>query len=219
MLMPLAMPAMLSTIDMKPVYDELREEIRMRMRDWAAVFLLGLGAGVAIAQTPAQGQPQAKPIGQMEGMSMDHGLGMEHGPVPAGPLRITFGDKSAEWTPTALAALPHTTLTVYNEHIKANQTYTGVPLIELLTRLGVPAKPHGKDLRLYLVAQGADGYEAVYSVAEVNPDVHDATVMVADGVDGKPLAGSGPFQLVATGEKRPARWVRNLVAIRVMAAE
>jgi len=44
-------------------------------------------------------------------------------------------------------------------------------------------------------------------------------VIVADTLDGKSLADSGPFQLVATGEKRPARWVRNLVAIRVMTAE
>jgi hypothetical protein len=59
----------------------------------------------------------------------------------------------------------------------------------------------------------------VYSVGEVTPDVHDATILVADAMDGKALAGTGPVQLVATGEKRPARWVRNLVAIRVKTAE
>ena len=95
----------------------------------------------------------------------------------------------------------HKTVTVYNEHIKATQTFSGVPLIYLLTPLGVPNKAHGKGLGLYLVAEGADGYESVYSVAEVNPDVHDATVMVADTLDGKALAGGGPLQLVATGEK------------------
>jgi hypothetical protein len=144
---------------------------------------------------------------------------MEPKPLPAGPLKISFGDKSAEWTPATLAALPHKTVTVFNEHAKANQSYSGVPLIDLLTRLGVPDKPHGKDLRLYLLAEGSDGYEAVYSVAEVNPDVHSATVIVADTLDGKPLADSGPLQLVATGEKRPARWVRNLVAVRVLTAQ
>jgi hypothetical protein len=49
--------------------------------------------------------------------------------------------------------------------------------------------------------------------------VHDATVIVADTEAGKPLADSGPLKLVATGEKRPARWVRNLVAVRVRTAE
>lgn len=139
--------------------------------------------------------------------------------LPAGPLKITFGDKSSEWTVAALAALPHKTLTLFNEHAKVNQTFSGVELIELLKPLGVPEKPHGKEFRLYLVAEGSDGYQVVYSVGEVTPDVHDATVLVADSLDGKPIAASGPLQLVATGEKRPARWVRNLVAIRVSTAE
>jgi hypothetical protein len=137
----------------------------------------------------------------------------------AGPLKIAFGDKSAEWTPATLAALPHKTITVYNEHAKANQTYSGVELIDLLKPLGVAEKPHGQEFRLYLVAEGSDGYEVVYSVGEVTPDVHDGTVLVADTMDGKTMATTGPFQLVATGEKRPARWVRNLVAIRVHPAD
>ena len=145
---------------------------------------------------------------------------MHHAPLPpAGPLKITFGDKSAEWTAATLAPLPHTTVNVYNEHAKANQSYSGVPVTDLLTRLGVPDKPRGRDFRIYLVAVGSDGYEAVYSLGEVTPDVHDGTVLVADAVDGKPLPAAGPLQLVATGEKRPARWVRSLVAIRVLSTE
>jgi hypothetical protein len=159
----------------------------------------------------------------MGGMDMGHGMDMDHGmgkpAVPAGPLKVVFGDKSAQWPPSALAALPHTSVTVFNIHAKVNQTYSGVPLIDLLIPLGVPAKPHGKDLRLYLVAEGSDGYKAVYSVAEVNPDLHDATVIVADSLDGKPIGDSGPLLLVATGDKRPARWVRNLVAISVLTVE
>jgi hypothetical protein len=192
----------------------------MRIQVWKAAFLVGMSVGAATAQAPPQSQPQTMPMGGMDmghGMSMDHGMGKPA--VPAGPLKVVFGDKSAQWTPSALAALPHTSITVFNIHAKVNQTYSGVPLIDLLIPLGVPAKPHGKDLRLYLVAEGADGYKAVYSVAEVNPDLHDATVIVADSLDGKPIGDSGPLLLVATGDKRPARWVRNLVAIRVLAAE
>lgn len=148
------------------------------------------------------------------------GMSEMHKPAPpAGPLQVTFGEKTATWTATTLAALPHTTVTVHNEHTKADETYSGVPLIALLTPLGVADKPRGKDLRLYVVAAGSDGYEVVYSIGEVTPDVHDATVLVADTENGKPLAGDGPLKLVATGEKRPARWVRNLVAIKVLSAE
>ncbi|HEY1984175.1 MAG TPA: molybdopterin-dependent oxidoreductase [Terracidiphilus sp.] len=163
----------------------------------------------AVALSNGRGFAQAMP-------EMDH-----HAQplVPAGPLKISFGDKTAEWTPATLAALPHQTITVFNEHAKVNQTYSGVPLIDLLTRLGVPDKPHGRDFRLYLVAEGSDHYAVVYSVAEINPDVHDATILVADAMDGKPIADNGPVQLVATGEKRPARWVRNLVVIRVLTSE
>jgi Oxidoreductase molybdopterin binding domain len=178
---------------------------------WAAIALLSLGtvSRTAQAQTPASSQP----AGQMSGMSPSNPQ------LPTGPLKITFADKSAEWTPAALAPLPHKTLTLYNEHAKTNQTYTGVPLIDLLTRLGVPDKPHGKDFRLYLIAEGADAYQVVYSLGEVTPDVHDATVIVADTLDGRPIAEDGPLKLVATGEKRPARWVRNLVTIRVLTAQ
>jgi hypothetical protein len=138
--------------------------------------------------------------------------------LPA-PLKITFGDKLATWTPAALAALPQTTVTVYNEHTKANETYAGVPLIDLLTPLGVAEKPNGKELRLYVVAEGSDDYEVVYSIGEIAPYIHDATVIVADSENGKPLTDNGPLQLVATREKHPARWVRNLIAIHVLAAQ
>ena len=194
----------------------------MRMRVWNAALLFGLGVGAAMAQAPAQNQTQPMPMGGMEmgqGMKMDHGMAMGKPALPAGPLKITFGDKIAEWTPAALAALPHKTVTVFDEHAKTNQSYSGVPLMELLTRLGVPDKPHGKYLRFYLVAEGADGFKAVYSVAEVNPFEHDGTVIVAGTLDGKALQAPGPLQLVASGDKHPARGVRNLSAIRVLALE
>ncbi len=187
----------------------------MRMRIWAALALLSFLTGTRCV--PGRSQAQPAPTGQM-GAPGDMDAMRKPAP-PARPLKITYGDQSAVWTAAALAALPHATVTVYNEHTKANETYAGVPLIDLLTKLGVPAKPHGKEFRIYLVAVGSDGYEVVYSLGEICPDVHDATVLVADSEDGKPIAADGPLKMVATGEKRPARWVRNLVAIRVLTAE
>jgi len=173
-----------------------------------AIFLCAFGLGAIAAQ---EQQTSPMPAGGMDEM---------HKPAPpAGPLQITFAGKSATWTAATLAALPHTTVTVHNEHTKADETYSGVPLIALLTPLGVTDKPRGKDLRLYVVAAGSDGYEVVYSIGEVTPDVHDATVMVADTENGAPINADGPLKLVATGEKRPARWVRNLVLIAVRTAE
>jgi len=191
----------------------------MRLKHFCCMVSVALAvSALQYGQTPAgsPGQPtngsRAPDTGRMQ-------QEMAAKSAPAAPLKITFGDKSAEWTSATLAALPHTTLTLYNEHSKANQTYSGVPLIDLLAKLGVPEKPRGKELRLYLVVEGSDGYQVVYSLGEVTPDIHDATVMVADAQDGKPIENDGPLKLVATGEERPARWVRNLVAIRVMTAQ
>jgi hypothetical protein len=171
--------------------------------------LLSLGALAARAQNPQPHMPMGE---QTSGITAQ---------VPAAPepLKITFGDKSASWTVATLASLPHVTLTVYNEHTKANETYSGVPLIALLAPLGVSEHPRGKDLRLYVVAEGVDLYEAVYASGEIAPEVSNSTVIVADTENGKALAGDGPLKLIATGDKRPARWVRNLVAIKVFAAE
>jgi len=177
---------------------------------------------LAVATAAAHTQPQSTPPGPTNPMGAMHGDEMNPGhvaPTNPGPLEIRFGDKSSSWTPSTLAPLSRTTVTVHNEHTKADETYAGVPLISLLTPLGVSDKPHGKDLRLYVVAVGSDGYEAVYSVGEVTPDIHDATVIVADAENGKPLVSDGPLKLIDTRDKRPARWVRNPVAIKVLAAQ
>jgi hypothetical protein len=201
---------------MRPVYDGGLEQIMKVRIVCNAIFLSALGLGIVAAQ--AQNQPPALPTGQSS-MPMG-GMSEMHKPAPpAGPLEIKFGDKSAMWTAATLAGLPHVTVSVHNEHTKADETCSGVPLIALLTPLGVTDKPHGKDLRLYVVAAGSDGYEAVYSIGEVTPDVGASTIIVADTENGKPLSGDGPLKLIGTGDKRPARWVRNLVAIKVQVAD
>jgi len=190
------------------------------MRILVAGFVLLMGLAPAGAYGQTQGQNQGSPMNGDRPMLDTSRVQQEMAEKANAPLQISFGKKSGQWTAATLAQLAHVTLTVYNEHAKASQTYTGVPLIELLKPLGVPEKPKGKEFRLYLEAEGSDGYIVVYSVAEVTPDVHDASVIVADSMDGKPLAPeNGPLQLVATGEKRPARWVRGLVAIRVIEAK
>ena len=190
----------------------------MKRKSAYTAILFGL-MGVAAIGTLARAQDQ--PLQKMPRIPTNKQTSRLTAQVPAPPesLKITFGDKSATWTATTLATLPHKTVTVHNEHTKADETYSGVQLIDLLTPLGVHAQPRGKDFKLYVVAEGSDLYEVVYSIGEMTPDVSNATVIVADTENGKPLADDGPLKIVATGEKRPARWVRNLVTIRVMAAE
>jgi hypothetical protein len=141
--------------------------------------------------------------------------------APATSLEIVVGDKHLQLT-DAIRSMPHTTLTVTNGHTGASETYTGVPLIDLLAKDGVPHGKdlHGKALSEYIVATGADGYKAVLALAEVDPEFHPGTVIVADTLAGKPLdEKTGPYKLVVSEDKRPARSVHSLVKIEVKAAE
>lgn len=184
--------------------------------------------GMDMSQCQMKMDSGGKPMqmGKGGGMDMCQCMMMMHGamhradstPIPSGAIRTSF-DRIEDWTVATLASLPHVTVSVYNEHTKANETYSGVLLIALLKPLGMNDNPNGKDLRLYVVAQGADHYEVVYSSGEITPKVNSSTVIVADLENGKPLTDDGPFKLIATGEKYPSRWVRNLVAIEVFAAE
>jgi hypothetical protein len=123
--------------------------------------------------------------------------------------------------PEELKAMPRTTITVHNQHSNADETYSGVRVADLLARMGAPL---GKELRGiafsdYLVAVGSDGYGAVIALAEIDPNFHTGEVIVADTMNGQPLdRKSGPFKLVVTEDKRPARWVRNLVYIELKSA-
>jgi hypothetical protein len=201
----------------------------MRVFAGFTIILLSISLPAVEAQNepaapgnPVQPAPTAPTQSQHDQLPT-HDMRETHGtnkPAPAaGPLKVTYGSQSSTWSTDTLAALPHSSVSVYNDHTKANENYSGVPLIDLLVKLGVPDKPHGKQFQIYIVAAGSDGYEVVYSLGEIAPDVHDATVLVADSENGKPIAADGPLKLVATREKRPARWVRNLVAIKVLTAD
>ena len=100
-------------------------------------------------------------------------------------------------------------------------TWQGVKLIDLLRDAGVPAGEalRGRWLAAYVRVSAADGYRAVFSLAELDPAFRDGGVFVVDRRDGKPLdAKEGPLRIIAVGDKRPARWVRQVVAIDVLSA-
>ena len=137
-------------------------------------------------------------------------------------LKVQNGSQQTSVSLDALKPLPHKTVSVHNPHENTDETYSGVLLIELLKQVGAPVGKdvHGKALAEYVVATGSDGYKAVLALAEVEPDFHPGDVLVADAMDGKPLdAKTGPFRLVVTDDKRPARSVRNLVSVELKAAE
>jgi hypothetical protein len=145
-----------------------------------------------------------------------------HAQTGSSVLKLENGSQQVTVLADALKSMAHKTVTVHNPHTNADETYSGVPLIELLKQVGAPTgrDVHGKALSEYVVATGSDGYKAVLALAEVEPDFHPGDVLVADTMDGKPMdAKTGPFRLVVSDDKRPARSVRNLVSIELKTAE
>ncbi len=117
--------------------------------------------------------------------------------------------------------LPHTEITAADRDGKEH-TYSGIPLIELLRQAGAStgAELKGKNLTKYIVVKATDGYEVVFAIAELDPDFSTRTILLADSVDGTPLAaGTGPYRVVVPGEKKPARWIRDVKGIEVKFAK
>lgn len=107
------------------------------------------------------------------------------------------------------------------DHDGVEATYSGYELREILAGAGAKL---GKDLRgpmiaQYLVVEAADGYHAVYSLTDLDPDFTDKVVILADLRDGKALEKIGPWQVIATNEKKHARWVRQVTALKVKIAK
>ncbi len=151
-------------------------------------------------------------VGQSDGPSLDE-------TAAEGALMIFADPYHAPLTisPGSFHALPHTTITVHNSHTNVAETYSGVPLATLLEKVNAPLgkELHGEAMTSYVVATGSDGYSVVLSLAEIDPEFHAGQVLVADARDGQTLGKSGPFQLIVSDDKRPARWVHNLVSIAV----
>jgi DMSO/TMAO reductase YedYZ molybdopterin-dependent catalytic subunit len=116
-----------------------------------------------------------------------------------------------------LAKLKHQTVRA-KRHDGVESQFEGVPLGDILAQAGVPV---GKDLRgaamaLYLVVEASDGYRAVFALAELDPAFTDRVILLVDRRDGQPLSSrDGPLQIVVPGEKKHARWVRQVIKLKV----
>lgn len=97
--------------------------------------------------------------------------------------------------------------------------YKGVALIEVLEKAGVTlgAKLRGENLAKAVLVKAADGYEVLYSLPELDPEFTTNVVLLVTEKDGAPLpTGEGPFRLIAPQDKKQARWIREVRAIKVV---
>ena len=116
-----------------------------------------------------------------------------------------------------LANMPRGSVKTNNSGVET--TYDGVWVHQVLKRAGVPqgSALRGKALAGYVVAHAQDGYEVVFSLAELDPAFVDNQILLADTANGKPLSGSqGRFRLVVPKDKPAARSVRLLATLEVV---
>jgi hypothetical protein len=128
------------------------------------------------------------------------------------PLEVTAAD---------LAKMPRLALDVKDPHTGEAQHYEGVRLSDLLSNAGVPLgeKLRGKAFATYVAARASDGYVVVYSLAELDPAMNDNQIILADSMNGKALEPKqGPFKVVVPGDKRPARWIKMVIALEINSA-
>ena len=99
-----------------------------------------------------------------------------------------------------------------------DHTYTGVILAEILKNAGVTLGPElkGENLTKYLQVEASDGYQVIFALAELDKSFTDRTIILADKVDGQPLApGDGPYRIIVQDEKKPARCIKQVTAMQV----
>ena len=143
------------------------------------------------------------------GFIQDHGACFIVGGEVLRPLNLSVKD---------LAALKSSEVKAKDRDGKEH-TFKGVMLWTILNSAGVTL---GKDLRgenlaKYVLVKASDGYEAVFSLPEIDPEFSDKIILLAHEVDGKPLAATeGSFRLVVPQDKKHARWIRQLTSIQVL---
>jgi hypothetical protein len=139
--------------------------------------------------------------------------------VPSTILVQGVDGKSVTLSAADLAKLPQQTVKT-SDH-EPPVTFQGVRLSDVLAKVALPLgdKFHTTAASYYLLVEARDAYRAVYAWAELDPGFMDKSVYLVTSRDGKPLSDKdGPFQLVAPGEKRAGRWVRQVTALKIQQA-
>ena len=134
-------------------------------------------------------------------------------------LSVVASDNTLTLTADQLKALPHVELAATEPHEKKDHTYSGVPVRDLLAKVGAPLgeKLRGKALQLAVLVRSKDGYATLFALAEFDDSFSSRTILLADSEDGKPLAAnSAPLRLVVPGDKRAARWARMVTSLEIV---
>ncbi|MFD0751165.1 molybdopterin-dependent oxidoreductase [Mucilaginibacter calamicampi] len=111
---------------------------------------------------------------------------------------------------------------VYKDKSGKQHTYSGVALTDILKKAGVTlgAALRGENLTKYVMAEAADGYKVVFALVELDQEFTDKQIILADSVDGNALpATEGHFRIIVPDEKKAARSIRQVTALKVAFAK
>ena len=107
------------------------------------------------------------------------------------------------------------------DHDGKEHPYEGVALADILEQAGVKFGDglRGKTLATYLLVEAADKYQAVFALPEFDAPSSDRLILLADRQDGGALpAADGPLKIIAPGDSRHSRWVRQVRLLQIVRA-
>jgi hypothetical protein len=134
-------------------------------------------------------------------------------------LTIAGGERTLTVTREMLDSMPRAKASIDHENVVTE--FEGVWLDQLLAQVGAPLAGNlrGKAFATFVRAEANDGYQVVFSLAEIDPAFSENRVLLADRARGEKLIGSqGPFRLVVVKDKRPARSMRMVERIELVSA-
>jgi DMSO/TMAO reductase YedYZ molybdopterin-dependent catalytic subunit len=154
-------------------------------------------------------------------LGAEHGLHVEKGKGPKPLFAPSFELRQGDAQPVVALTLegyPRRDV----EAIQAGEgtgfhgikKFEGVPLKEVLARLGVSPDPAGA-----LLLSAPDGYRVLLSSAEVLTARDAEQILLADRKNGQPEPDGGAFHLVIPTDLSADRWLKSVSRIDVLRAE
>ncbi|MGE0352129.1 MAG: molybdopterin-binding protein [Gemmatimonadales bacterium] len=146
--------------------------------------------------------------------------GAQQAPDSGPRLEVRVDSVTVYLTAEDIAGLPRDTVTA-RIHDGPPMTWSGPLVSTVLERAGASfARLKGAALARYLLVVARDGYRTVYAAGELDRDLTGRRVILADRVNGAPLADAdGPWRIISEGDARPARWSRQVSALYLLEAE
>lgn len=103
-----------------------------------------------------------------------------------------------------------------------DHSFNGVLLADILQKAGASSGKalRGENLTKYLLVEASDGYQVLFSLAELDAGFTDRKTILCSQMDGRPLpAADGPFRIIVQDEKVPARCAKQVIALQVKFAQ